>query len=85
MKKQTTAVLSLALGGVALIAAASVPAASQGGNDDRFARFGVPDGARVVATQSEADGTLITVVYEDEGGERSTIGGVVRQETPNPE
>jgi hypothetical protein len=45
---------------------------------------GVPPGAEIVAVQSRADGTLLTVVYRDAQGVLHTVGGVDRQATPAP-
>lgn len=85
MKKQTTGVMGLVLAGGAALILAGAPASTQGSFQNRLTDFGVPDGANVIAIQAKADGSLTTVVYEDARGDRVTLGGVVRQETPRPQ
>lgn len=80
---------TLAGTGIVLILAgaafAVVPTQSRGDLASRLSAFGVPEGAEVVAAQADANGNFITVVYRDAQGERHTIGGVERRETPAPD
>lgn len=80
---------TLASTGTVLILAgaafAVMPAQSRVDLAGRLSAFGVPDGAEVVASQADANGNFITVIYRDAQGVRHTIGGVERRETPAPD
>lgn len=85
MNRKRTLVSTGAVLVFAAAALAVVPTQSRGDLASRLSAFGVPDGAEVVASQADANGNFITVVYRDAQGVRHTIGGVERLETPAPD
>jgi hypothetical protein len=76
-----------AVAAIALLASAAVfstPALSRGDNESRLRDFGVPAGAEIVATQADADGNFLMVMYRDSSGQVVTLGGIERLHTPPP-
>ena len=84
MRKRTKGLAAIGFTALAAGAVLGIPTQSRVTNDDLLDGFGVPEGAEVIATQFDAAGNYLTVVYKDSSGKKHTIGGVERRETPGP-